>query len=362
MQILQYRAGAQALETLRRRGGLSPEDVSALVLPAIGPKWLVLYGIDRAIIRAGFLAAAARARRLLLFGASAGAWRGLAFSARDPARAIDALRDGYVMQHFTTEDSPAAISGAYRRLLHSVLSPEDLAHAARHPDLDLAIATVRARGPLANAQARRTQALSLGAAALLNALGPRTQRMFFERIVFSTALRAPIEEPMHPMISAAPGQVLALTRENMLQAALASGTVPLYMQAVRDIPSAPQGLYMDGGFSDYHLNRHAPDPGISVLFLHQRRIIPTWTDKFLPWRKPQREWLSNVLLVHPSEQFVRALPGGKVPTRHDFKELLHQPERRIERWRGVAERSQELGELFLRDAVSGAIASRAQPL
>jgi len=362
MEILQYRAGARALEYLRRRGGLSPEDVSALVLPAIGPKWLVLYGIDRAIIRSGLLANAARARRLLLFGASAGAWRGLAFTARDPARALDALRDGYVTQHFTAADSPDAISGAYRGLLRSVLSPEDLTHAAKHPDLDLAIATVRARGVLASAQARRMQAASLGAAALLNALGPHTQRMFFERVVFSTALRAPFEEPMHPMISAAPGQVLALTSENMLEAALASGTVPLYMQAVRDIPSAPKGLYMDGGFSDYHLNRHAPEPGISVLFLHQRRIIPTWTDKFLPWRKPEREWLSNLLLVHPSEAFVKSLPGGKVPTRHDFKELVHQPQQRVERWRGVAERSEELGELFLRDAASGAIASRAQPL
>ena len=95
MTELHYRAGPRARALLQKRGGLSPEDVSALVLPAIGPKWLVLYGIDSALVRAGFLDAAARTRRLLLFGASAGAWRGLALASRNPARAIDALRDLY---------------------------------------------------------------------------------------------------------------------------------------------------------------------------------------------------------------------------------------------------------------------------
>ena len=355
MTLLQYRAGSRALRLLRERGGLSPEDVCALVLPAIGPKWLVLYGIDSALVRAGFLAAAARERRLLLFGASAGAWRGLSFASRDPARAIDALRDLYCEQHFTTQDSPAAISGAYRSLLRRVLAPEDLAHVAAHPHLDLAIAAVRARGPLALARAKSAQAASLTAAALLNALGPRTQRLFFQRVVFST-------DRQNPLLHAAPGELLALTTENMLEAALASGTVPLYMQSVSEIPSAPRGTYMDGGFSDYHLNRRAPDGSITLLFLHQERIVPTWTDKFLPWRKLDRRALQNVLLVHPSPEFIRALPGAKVPTRHDFKTHLHEPLRRKQRWHEVSEQSRALGELLLRDMESGALVSKVQPL
>lgn len=359
MTVLQYRAGTRALELLRARGGLSPEDVCALVLPAIGPKWLVLYGIDSALVRAGFLGAAARKQRLLLFGASAGAWRGLAYASRDPARALDALRDAYCEQHFTAEDSPEVISGAYRRLLNSVLTPADLAHVAAHPELDLAIAAVRARGLLATARARNVQAASLTAAALLNVLGPHTQKLFFDRVVFSTSQPA---ERRHPLLHATPGELLSLTAENMLEAALASGTVPLYMQSVSNIPSAPLGMYMDGGFSDYHLNRQCSCGSITLLFLHQRRIVPTWTDKFLPWRKLERSWLDNVLLVHPSPEFVRALPGSKVPTRQDFKTHLHEPAVRKERWHEVAERSRALGELLLRDLESGAIAHKVQPL
>lgn len=359
MTVLQYRAGTRALALLRARGGLSPEDVCALVLPAIGPKWLVLYGIDSALVRAGFLEAAGRKRRLLLFGASAGAWRGLAFASRDPARSLAALRDLYCEQHFTTQDSPEAISGAYRRLLTSVLTAEDLAHVAAHPALDLAIAAVRARGVLALARAKHAQAASLTAAALLNALGPRTQRLFFERVVFSTA---DLAERQHPLLHDVPGELLALTAENMLEAALASGTVPLYMQSVSDIASAPEGMYMDGGFGDYHLNRQCSCGSITLLFLHQQRIVPTWSDKFLPWRKLDRGWLDNVLLVHPSLEFIRALPGSKVPTRHDFNTHLHEPALRKQRWYEVAERSRALGELLLRDIESGAIASKVQPL
>jgi hypothetical protein len=283
----------------------------------------------------------------------------LALASRDPARAIDALRDLYCEQHFTTQDSPEAISGAYRRLLNSVLTPNDLAHVAAHPGLDLAIAAVRARGILALARKRHEQAASLTAAALLNALGPHTQRMFFERVIFSTAQLA---ERLHPLLHDAPGELLALTAENMLEVALASGTVPLYMQSVSDIPSAPRGMYMDGGFSDYHLNRQCPDGSITLLFLHQRRIVPTWTDKFLPWRKLDRSWLANVLLVHPSPEFIRSLPGSRVPTRHDFKTHLKEPTLRKQRWHEVAERSRALGELLVRDVESGAIASKVQPL
>ena len=75
MDVLCYRAGREALASIRQRGGVGLADVSTLVLPAIGPKWLVLSGFDRALIGAGYFDAALGRRRLTLFGASAGAWR-----------------------------------------------------------------------------------------------------------------------------------------------------------------------------------------------------------------------------------------------------------------------------------------------
>ena len=359
MEALCYRAGREAIASIRKRGGVAREDVSALVLPAIGPKWLVLSGFDRALIRAGWFDAAAHAagERTMLFGASAGAWRALALASREPQRALDALLDGYIRQRFTHADRPDAISGAYRKLLTQVLPPEDLAFALQHPRLALTLATVRARGLLARAQTadgRRRQAALLGAAGVLNVLSSRTQAAFFERVLFTSAAHT------HPLLAAAPGHVTQLTPHNALDAALASGSVPLYMQPVSGIAGAPEGAYLDGGFSDYHLNRAAAPSGLTILFLHQQRIIPSWLDKFAPWRALSVAARERLLLVYPSPSFVRSLPGGAVPTRDDFQRFVHEPERRIERWWGAAKQSDALGSQFVADLESGALAGQVR--
>jgi hypothetical protein len=221
--------------------------------------------------------------------------------------------------------------------------------------VDLAVATVRARGLLGAFEHRKAQATLLGMAGLLNALAAGTQALFYERVVFATGGAA-----AHPLLNGGPGTVASLRADNMLDVALASGTVPMYMQSVRGIEGAPAGAYLDGGFSDYHLNRPAAGSGITIVFLHQRRIVPSWLDKFLPWRTLDRRALDRLLLVYPDPEFVRALPGGSVPTREDFHRFEHEPEQRIERWTSAAARSGELGDAFVRDADSGALASQVR--
>jgi hypothetical protein len=356
MELLNYRAGAKALEILRARG-LSPSDLQSLVLPAIGPKWLVLAGFDRALLEQGWLDA--NGHRRLLFGSSVGAWRALAMASREPLRAHAALVHSYCNQRFTHDDDPRAISDAYRRLICDVFSDADLAHAMCHPLLDIAIATVRARG-LLTVDGRIAQGLALGTATLLNAISSKTQRLFFERVIFDTRADAGRQRSVsHHGV----GLRAVLNAANARDVALASGTVPMYMQLIRNIAHAPRGAYLDGGFSDYHVNQrlHEGD-GISLLFLHQSRIVPSWLDKFVPWRGSRPEALSRLLLVHPTSEFVRSLPGAAVPTREDFKRFVDQPDVRIERWHAVVAQSAQLGAGFLQDVARGAIASRVQPL
>jgi hypothetical protein len=131
------------------------------------------------------------------------------------------------------------------------------------------------------------------------------------------------------------------------------------MQLVRDVALAPPGAYLDGGFSDYHVNRSVADgEGIGLLFLHQRRIIPSWLDKFVPWRRAPAAAHARLLLVHPTAEFVRSLPGAAIPTRDDFERFVDEPEARVARWRSVAARSAELAATLLQDVASGAIASQ----
>ena len=354
--VLNYRAGPEALAILQQRG-LSPSDVRTLLLPAIGPKWLVLVGLDRALLERGWLDDGS-ARRLL-FGASVGAWRALALGACDPHQTHAALVDAYCGQRFTHADTPSMISAAYRRLIHDVFSDADIAHALAHPRLDLAIAVARARG-LFGSELRAAQALSILTAACTNAVHAGSQRWFFERVIFDSSARAP---ESHPALRELSGMRAPLCLANVRAVALASGTVPLYMQSVRDLMHAPAGTYLDGGFSDYHINQRLDGgAGINLLLLHQPRIVPSWLDKFVPWRGPSPGSLARLLLVHPSRDFVRSLPGSAVPTRDDFMRYVADPERRIERWQSVVSRSVELGERFMEDVASGAIVSRIQPL
>ena len=280
----------------------------------------------------------------------------MALASCDPLRTHAAFLNAYCEQRFTHDDDQAAISDAYRGLLRRVFSDEDLAHALAHRQLDLALVTARARGLLSLDAQPKLQALGLGCAGLLNAVSADTRRLFLERVVFDTC----IGSARHAALLHAPGSArVALTVQNVLDAALASGTVPLYMQLVRDIALAPRGAYLDGGFSDYHVNRSVEGgEGIGLLILHQRRIIPSWLDKFVPWRRAPAAAHARLLLVHPTDEFVRSLPGAAIPTRDDFERFVDEPEARSECWRSVAARSAELAATLLQDVASGAIAAQ----
>jgi hypothetical protein len=132
---------------------------------------------------------------------------------------------------------------------------------------------------------------------------------------------------------------VALSPDNLQAALLSSGTLPLVMEAVRDVPHAPPGAYWDGGLVDYHLalpyHRLQED---LVLYPHfGQRIVPGWLDKHFPWRHaarlPCRPWLDNLVLVSPSEEFLRRLPRKRLPDRRDFPHYGLQHDRRIADWK-----------------------------
>jgi hypothetical protein len=83
----------------------------------------------------------------------------------------------------------------------------------------------------------------------------------------------------------------------------------------------PAGAYWDGGITDYHLHLdYARWPTGLVLYPHfQPHVVPGWLDK--PWKRRHRATaaLDNVVLLAPHPDWVRKLPGGKLPDRSDFK-------------------------------------------
>ena len=148
-------------------------------------------------------------------------------------------------------------------------------------------------------------------------------------------------------------RVCALTPGNLPQALLASGSIPLLMQAARDLPGSPSGCYWDGGIIDYHLA--LPYPRIDGLVLYPHFVdylTPGWLDKYFPSRRARGAELANVIMVSPSREFVAGLPGGKLPDRSDFKRYGADYAARIGVWRCAISESERLAEAFLRWCVA----------
>lgn len=331
------------------------DSVRLVVGPASGPKWLALAGLDRALLDAGLVGPPPTGGSRLEVGASAGAWRMLAFAARDPAATHERLARAYIHRRFPKGARPAVISAAYREMLSEVFPEPDVHAICSRPGLTTGVHIARLRGALPW-RLRLLQLAALGAAAILHRISSRATDLLAERLL---ALTRP-----ERVGSGFDGPLVALTRENLLPAALASGTVPVYMEPVRGLPGAPDGDYVDGGLSDYHLRRSFLSPGEGiVLFPHfQERIDAVWLDGRGPARPPREETVADVLQIFPSPAFVATLPGGRLPDRDDFFRHADAPEERIRRWTETLERSSALGEAFARDLESGDWIGRLEPI
>jgi len=129
---------------------------------------------------------------------------------------------------------------------------------------------------------------------------------------------------------------------------------------VRDIAGANQGLYWDGGITDYHFDFPFPADNDLVLYPHfSPTVIPGWFDKRVPWRRVNLENFKNVVLVVPSAEFVADLPHGKIPDRTDFETLDYDS--RLAYWNTVLEKSKHLAEDFSALVNAGAGIEDAQP-
>jgi hypothetical protein len=153
-------------------------------------------------------------------------------------------------------------------------------------------------------------------------------------------LFCPLESPIE--FDDLPTTRYALEATRVQHALLASGSIPLVMQGVRETPGVP-GVLFDGGIVDYHFDFEFERRDGLVLFTHFfDRIVPGWFDKPLKWRRPDAAALDDVVMLAPSDEFVAGLPGAKVPDRNDFLDL--GTDERIRQWRSIVERCRSLAD------------------
>ncbi len=324
--------------------GMQACDVAIIPAAAGGPKGLILHGLDCWMF-GHWLKQAPRQRRLI--GASIGAWRMAASAFHDPVAAHKRLTRLYAGQRYPAKVDAAYVSRTCRALLDELLDGR-AAEAISHPDYRLSVLTVRGAGPLARTRGERWREMAgFLRAALSNAVSRQRLAKAMERVVFHD--RRDDSAWLTTRFDAFASHFVGLSVANLRDALLASGSIPLVLEAVTGIAGAPDGAYWDGGLIDYHL--HLPyqrDPGL-VLYPHfSDYLVPGWLDKSMPWRRARDAALDNVVLVSPSPSFLATLPHGKLPDRGDFKRYGQDHAGRAGDWgRAVAE-SERLAEAFAR--------------
>ena len=337
---ISVRLGAQARAQIERTG-LKPADISCLPAAAGGPKGLALIPLDRWLFGEWFAQAT---HNPTLIGASIGAWRVAAAAHANPVAALDELTRTYIEdQVYGAHPSPTEVAQLIRLLARSPFAGAEWAPRA---DVSLRIVTARAAGALHQDASRA----AFAKASIDNFTSRRRLGKHLRRVVFASGPASPVDAMLAGAgdgFDAFGAEQRALTPTNAEHALLASGSIPLICDPVRVTDGAsgmPPGWYWDGGLIDYHL--FYPYEKLDGLVLYPHfidAIVPGWLDKFAPWRKQGRggrgsAWLSNMILMSPSREFLRTLPNGKLPDRNDFYRYGLEHARRIADWkRAVAE-------------------------
>jgi hypothetical protein len=344
-------AGPDALRWIRERS-LRVDDVDVVPGASGGPKWLVLAGLDR-VLFGGFFKG--RSRPLHLIGSSIGSWRLSCLAQADPVAALERFENAYVEQRYPPKPPPALVSETSGRILDDVLGRDGAEQILSHPWARLHVMTALCRG-LSAAEHPRVQLLGLALAAMTNLVSRRTLGFHMERVIFHSAG----DTSPFAGLKDLPSVHVALTRENLRPALLASGSIPMVLSGVR-IPGAKPGVYRDGGIIDYHLDLDfGPGEGL-VLYPHfYPYVVPSWFDKSLRWRRGQPLNFRRALIIAPSPEFIARLPGGKIPDRDDFYRLPDAE--RIKAWRQVLSESRRLGDELWNLLATGKIVEHLRPL
>lgn len=332
-RALALHAGPEARARLLGEG-LHPGLFDVLVGASGGAKWLVLSALDQQLFP---WLLRDRTRPLACVGSSIGAWRHLCLAQADPAAATARLRDAYIDQSYEDGAGTGDVSRVSRAILQEVLGEAGAQQVVAHPLVQTHVLAVRARGLWRSASATGLIAATTGTA-FSNLLARRALGPWVERHCFHSGQR---EAALG--FGAFPTRHVGLTADTVPAALMASGSIPLVAEGVRDL--MPGEVFWDGGMMDYHIAPDFGDRDGLVLYPHfYAHLAPGWFDKPLRWRhRRPAEW-PRLVMLSPTPELVASLPDGRLA---DWRDMRRFPTaERQRRWRAVAGAAERLAEDF----------------
>ena len=331
--MLEIYAGTNALKTIQEQG-FKQELFSTMLGASGGPKWFSLFGLDKYLFGEFFKH---RTTELNLVGSSAGAFRFAALSQADPVAAITRLAQHYSETVYSKNANAAEITAKARELLNNVYGFDGIQQIIDNPIFKAHFIVARCQG-LTSYETKPLQLLGLLTSVILNKIDRGLLRHQYQRVVFHHPNSQLTLHDKHNFNT----QYQMLTSENLSDALLASGSIPLVMQGIKNINGCEQGMYRDGGIIDYHFDcALKPNNGLTLYPHFNAQPKAGWFDKNSS-RKVNSKYYSNTIMLVPSEKFINQLPFQKIPDRKDFTEM--DAATRIKYWKAVLAATDYLAE------------------
>lgn len=352
-KLCTIRAGKKAY-TIIKEEGIQKERIRCLLGAAGGPKWLVLYGFDKAIYK-HFLKK--RKTPVYLIGSSIATWRFAALTQKDGLKGIEAFKERYMAQKYSLNPDREAITAETVSILEHYLPDSKVQEILSHPTQRLCIITARSKRLLRYEDKYRLMA-GLAAAAATNAISKHAMQLHFDRFVFYDKREFPSFIRWNNFAT----QYIPLDASTLKKAILASGAIPLVMKGIEYTYNGFTVMLRDGGLVDYQMDLPlALDDAIALYPHYSDRIIPGWFDKALPYRKPVHT-LENICMVAPSREAIDSLPYKKIPDRNDFYTFVGKDCKRLAYWKKAVALGEDMADEFMELVESGRIRNTVMPL
>jgi hypothetical protein len=333
--MIEIYAGRTALKIIQEQG-FKQELFTSFLGASGGPKWFTLFSLDKFVFGEFFKN---RKSELNLIGSSAGAFRAACFAQKDPVAAITRLAESYSETVYSDKPKQEEITAKSFELLDYFLGNNGVSEILNNPIFKAHFLVNKTNG-FVGSENKVIQTVGLVKSILLNRIDRNLLRKQYERFVFKTSSsKLGIDDYCNFKT-----EYIDLTESNLKQALLASGSIPMVMQGIRDITGAPAGMYRDGGIIDYHFDFKLLNSDGLTLYPHfNSRPKAGWFDKNLN-RNVLAENYDNIVMLVPSAKFVASLPYSKIPDRNDFVKM--EASQRIKYWKKVLSETERLSDGF----------------
>lgn len=335
MKMLDIYCGRNALKTIQEHG-FKQELFTTMLGASGGPKWFSLFGLDKYLFGEYFKD---RTAELNLIGSSAGAFRFAALSQKDPVAAITRLATLYSQTTYSQDADAKEITNKAVSLLDEVLGAKGSEEIINNPVFKAHFIVAKCRG-LTAFEHKLPLLFGLVSSMVFNQVNRGLLAKQYQRVVYHHPdSQVTISDDFNFN-----NQYQALNQKNLAAALLASGSIPIVMEGIKDIIGSAKGMYRDGGIIDYHFDVDiAPSTGLTLYPHFSSMPKAGWFDKNLA-RKVSAKHYDNTVMLVPCEEFIARLPFAKIPDRKDFTEL--DAKTRLKYWQTVLVESEILADEF----------------